>query len=77
MMLAVAAAAGWEAGVRILREREQRRNQGKREGREQQDGEQASHGRPDGFQCTASCAGYVLGSFLYVARIRFRVEVVV
>lgn len=43
MMLAVATTAGREAGVRILREREQRRNQWKREGRQQQDGEQASH----------------------------------
>jgi hypothetical protein len=38
MMFAMAAAAGRKAGVRILREREQRRNQRKREGREQQDG---------------------------------------
>lgn len=45
MMLAVATATGWEARVWILREREYRRNQGKREGREQQDGEQASHER--------------------------------
>jgi hypothetical protein len=42
-VLAVAAAARWKAGIGILREREQRRNQRKREGREQQDGEQASH----------------------------------
>ena len=48
MMLAVAAAAGRQAGVRTLRECEQRRNQGKRKGREQQNGEQASHGIPDG-----------------------------
>lgn len=45
MMLAVATATGREASVRILREREHRRNQGKREGREQQDGQQASHKR--------------------------------
>jgi hypothetical protein len=44
MMLAVAAATGWQAGVGILREREQGRNQRERKGREEQDGEQASHG---------------------------------
>jgi hypothetical protein len=43
MMLAVATATGREASVRILREREHRRNHGKREGREQQDGQKASH----------------------------------
>ena len=47
MMLAVATATGREASVRILSEREHRRNQGKREGREQQDGQQASHKRSD------------------------------
>jgi hypothetical protein len=36
MMLAVATAAGWQASVGILREREQRRNQRERESREQQ-----------------------------------------
>jgi hypothetical protein len=49
MMLAVTTATCWQASLRILRKCEQRRNQRKREGREQQDGEQASHGRPDGF----------------------------
>jgi hypothetical protein len=34
MMLAVAAATGRKAGLRILREREQRRHQGKRKSRE-------------------------------------------
>lgn len=48
MMLAVATATDRQAGVGILREREQRRDQGKREGRKQQDGEQASHERSDG-----------------------------
>jgi hypothetical protein len=43
VVLAVAPATRWKAGIRILREREQRRNQRKREGGEQQDGEQASH----------------------------------
>ena len=43
MMLAVTTATGWEASVGILCECKQRRNQWKREGREQQDGEQASH----------------------------------
>ena len=47
MMLAVATAAGWQACVGILRKREQRRNQRQRESREQQNGEQASHGIPD------------------------------
>ena len=45
MMLAVAAAACRKASVRILRECQQRRNQREREGREQQDGEEASHGK--------------------------------
>jgi len=52
MVLAVPAAAGRKPGVRILREPEQRRHQGKREGRKQQDGEQTPH-RIDRFQCTA------------------------
>ena len=43
VMLAMPAAACRKAGVRVLRKCEQRRNHGKREGREQQDGEQASH----------------------------------
>ena len=49
MVLAVTTATCRQASFRILRESEQWRNQRKREGREQQDGEQASHGRPDGF----------------------------
>jgi hypothetical protein len=49
MMLAVTTAACRQAGIRILRKCEQRRNQRKREGREQQDGEQASHGESDSF----------------------------
>lgn len=48
VMLAVAAAAGRQTGVRILRKREQGRRYWKREGREQQEGEQAAHGKPDG-----------------------------
>jgi hypothetical protein len=47
LMLAVAAATGWKASVRILRDGEQRCHQREREGREQQDGEQASHGVSD------------------------------
>jgi hypothetical protein len=47
MMLAVATAAGWKASVGILCKREQRRNQRQRKSREQQNGEQASHGIPD------------------------------
>lgn len=43
VVLAVAAAARWKAGVGILPKCEQRRKQREREGREQQDGEQASH----------------------------------
>jgi|HubBroStandDraft_1064217.scaffolds.fasta_scaffold30382_2 hypothetical protein len=57
MMLAVTTATGWEASVGILCECKQRRNQWKREGREQQDGEQASHKEDGRFQCTASFAG--------------------
>jgi hypothetical protein len=49
MMLAVAAAAGRKASVRILRECQQRRNHREREGREQQDGQQASHDRSGSF----------------------------
>lgn len=47
MMLAVATAAGRKASVRILRECQQRCNQRKRESREQQDGEEASHSKSD------------------------------
>jgi hypothetical protein len=48
VMLAVAAAAGRQTGVRILRKSEQGRRYWKRESRKQQDGEQAAHGKPDG-----------------------------
>ena len=48
MMLAVATAARRQTCVGILRERKQRREHGKREGREQQDGEKASHKEPNG-----------------------------
>jgi hypothetical protein len=47
MMLAMAATAGRKGGVRILPDREHRRGQRKREGGEQQDGEQAAHGSSD------------------------------
>jgi hypothetical protein len=72
VMLAVATATGREAGVRILGEREHRRNQGKREGREQQDGQQASHKKIRQFKCTASLAGEcaVLGILLKFGQIR-------
>lgn len=43
VVLAMTPAARRKAGVRILRELERRRNQRKREGRKQQDGEQTSH----------------------------------
>lgn len=49
VMLAMATAAGWKASVGALRECEHGRNHGKHEGREQQDGEQASHEIPDAF----------------------------
>jgi len=49
MMPSVTTATCRQASVRILRKREQRRNQRKHEGREQQDGEQASHGKSDSF----------------------------
>src|SRR5215469_8810809 len=52
MMPTVPAATGRKSGVRILRQCEQRRNQRKREGRKQQDGEKTTH-RIDRFQCTA------------------------
>ena len=45
MMLTLATATSWQASVWVLRE--QRRDQGQRESREQQNGEQASHGIPD------------------------------
>src|SRR5580658_9260730 len=47
MMLAMATATSRKAGIRVLREGEHRRNQRKREGGEQQNGEQASHGSSD------------------------------
>ena len=56
MMLAVTAAAGGQAGVRVLRERKQRRNHRKREGRKQQDGEQTPHGTGR-FQCMPGTRG--------------------
>jgi hypothetical protein len=43
VVLAMTPTARGKARIRILREREQRRNQRKRECREQQDGEQTSH----------------------------------
>lgn len=44
VVLALAAAACGQTSVGILGEREHRREDGQREGRKQQDGEQASHG---------------------------------
>lgn len=61
MMLAVTTAACGQSSVRILSERKHWRNQRKREGRKQQDGEQASHGKSDSFslrpQPQMTCVG--------------------
>jgi hypothetical protein len=43
VVLTVTAAAGGKPGIGILRKREPRRNQRKREGSEQQDGEKTTH----------------------------------
>lgn len=67
MMLAVTTATGRLACVRVLPEGEQRRNHWKRESREKQDGEQASHQETGRFQFTASiAAGH--GVIPYVSR---------
>jgi hypothetical protein len=68
MMLAVTTAARREASVRILRKRKHWRNQRKREGREQQDGEQASHDKSDSFSLRPQPQVAYAGLSLYLRR---------
>lgn len=63
VMLSMTAAAGGKPGVVILRKCESRRQERKREGSEQQDGEKATH-QADEFSVRPAACWLCTGSFV-------------